>query len=262
MISGARHFSALAARLRWDPDAIDLAADVDSWRALEPGLRRRLTVLLVGFCVAEHHVADELGPFEAAARDPDMAAAFAAQRADERGHARLFDRVAALILGAPGQDARSRRQFVRALAPAAVLDLFERRLPQAASALAADPSRLVEGVSLYHLILEGVVLSAGQRALLAELGDGLLPHVRQGVELVERDERWHVGFGLRCMLDLRPEPATVESLVRQGEHAIDAWGAVVPADIRSRMLAQHRRRLAAVGLLPAVDDHVAAGGAG
>jgi len=258
MISGPRHFAALATRLRWDPDTIDLSADVESWGALEPGLRRRLTILLVGFCVAEHHVADELRPFATAARDPAMAAVFAAQCADERRHARLFDRVAAVILGAPGADARSRRQFVRALAPAPVLDLFERRLPLIASAVAADSSRLGEGVSLYHLILEGVVLTAGQRALLAELGDGRLPRLRHGVELVERDERWHVGFGLRCMLDLRPEPATVASLLREGASAIDAWGPVVPAVIRSRVLAQHRRRLAAFGLLPA-NDHVAVG---
>jgi len=258
MISGPRHFAALAARLRWDPDTIDLSADVDSWRSLEPRRRQRLTILLAGFCVAEHHVAGELRPFEPAARDPGMAAVFAAQRADERRHARLFDRVAALILGAPGPDARSRRQFVRALAPAPILELFEQRLSQAASAVAADPSRLGEGVSLYHLILEGVVLTAGQRALLAELEDGTLPRLRHGVELVERDERWHVGFGLRCMLDLRPEPATIASLLRQGEGALDAWGPVVPAVIRSRVLAQHRRRLAAFGLLPA-DDHVAVG---
>ena len=262
MISGPRHFAALAARLRWDPDAIDLSADVESWGGLEPGLRRRLTILLAGFCVAEHHVAAELRPFEPAARDPAMAAVFAAQRADERRHARMFDRVAALILGAPGPDARSRRQFVRALAPTPVLDLFERRLPRAAAALAADTSCLVDGVSLYHLILEGVVLATGQRALLAALEDGTLPHLRHGVELVERDERWHIGFGLRCMLDLRPEATTVATLLAEGERAADAWMAVVPADIRSRVLAQHRRRLAAFGLLPAVADHAAVGRAG
>ncbi|MBV9604534.1 MAG: ribonucleotide-diphosphate reductase subunit beta [Solirubrobacterales bacterium] len=262
MISGPRHFAALAARLQWDPDAIDLASDVEPWHRLEPGLRRRLTILLAGFCVAEHHVADELGPFEPAAPDPGMAAVFGAQRADERRHARLFDRIAALFLSAPGRDARSRRRFVRGLAPAPVLDLFEQRLVRAAWALADDPSRLAEGVSLYHLVLEGVVLTAGQQALLAELGDDRLPHLRHGIELVERDERWHVGFGLRCMLDLCPEPETIATLLREGELAVDAWGATVPAAIRSRVAAQHRRRLAAFGLLPAGEAHVAAGPAG
>jgi len=262
MISGPRHFAALAARLHWDPGAIDLSADIESWDGLEPELRRRLTILLAGFCVAEHHVADELGPFEPAAPDPAMAAVFAAQRADERRHARLFDRIAAYFLAAPGPDAHSRRQFVRGLAPAPVLDLFEQRLVRTAGALAADPSRLVEGVSLYHLILEGVVLTAGQQALLAELANGMLPHLRHGIALVERDERWHVGFGLRCLLDLGPEPETVAGLLRDGEVALDAWGGAVPAEIRSRVLAQHRRRLAAFGLLPAGDAHVAVGPAG
>ncbi|MBV9820379.1 MAG: ribonucleotide-diphosphate reductase subunit beta [Solirubrobacterales bacterium] len=255
MISEPRHFAALAARLRWDADGIDLSADRRAWGTLEQGRRRRLTVLLAGFCVAEYQVAEELTPFEPAARDPATAAVFAAQRADERRHARLFDRVAMVILGAPGADARSRRQFVRALAPAPLLDLFEHELARAASALAVDPSCLADSISLYHLILEGVVLTAGELALLSELEDGSLPHLRQAIELVERDERWHVGFGLRCMLDLRPAPATVRRLLRAGELALQAWGAVIAPGIRSRVLAQHRRRLVAVGLLPAMRGH-------
>jgi ribonucleoside-diphosphate reductase beta chain len=259
MIAGPRHFAALAARLRWDAEALELAGDGHAWSALDVARRRRLTVLLAGFCVAEFRVADELAPFELAARDPALAAVFAAQRADECRHCRLFDRIAALVLGVPGHGAEDRRDFVRGLAPPAVLDLFERRLPDAAAALAGGRVALVDAVALYHLILEGIVLSAGQRALLAELGDGVLPAVRRGVELVERDERWHVGFGLRCMLELRPEPQAVARLLREGEAAVGAWGAAVPAGIRLRVAAQHRRRLAAMGLLPAASAHAEVG---
>ena len=38
-------------------------------------------------------------------------------------------------------------------------------------------------------------------ALLDDLADGALPGVREGIERVERDERWHVGFGLRCLIE-------------------------------------------------------------
>ena len=51
------------------------------------------------------------------------------------------------------------------------------------------------------MLLEGVVFDAGQQALLDDLADGALPGVREGVERVERDERWHVGFGLRCLVE-------------------------------------------------------------
>jgi ribonucleoside-diphosphate reductase beta chain len=262
MIAGPRHFAALAQRLRWDPEALDLAADAESWLALDATLRRRLTVLLAGFCVAEYRVADELAPFARSAPDPSTAAVFIAQRADERRHYRVFDRIAQLILGAPGHDASARRDFVRTLVPVPLRELFEERLPQTASALAAGRAGLVEGVSLYHLILEGVVLSAGQRALLAALSEGTLPNLRRAVELVERDERWHVGFGLRCVLELRPDPGTVGTLMSEGEAAVHAWGPAIPTDVRCRVLAQHRRRLAAIGLLPAAGVHATVGRAG
>ncbi|MBV8954424.1 MAG: ribonucleotide-diphosphate reductase subunit beta [Solirubrobacterales bacterium] len=262
MIAAPRHFAALATRLRWDPEALDLAADAAAWQALDGALRRQLTVLLAGFCVAEHRVAGELAPFAPTARDPVTAAVFTAQRADEQRHDRVFDRIAELILGAPGQDASSRRDFVRGLVPAPLLDLFEERLPQTALALALGRADLLEGVSLYHLILEGVVLSAGQRALLVALGDGTLPNLRHAIQLVERDERWHVGFGLRCVLELRPDPTIVVTLMAEGEAAVQAWGPAIPVEIRRRVLAQHRRRLAAIGLLPAGGIHAAVGRAG
>ncbi|MBV9473173.1 MAG: ribonucleotide-diphosphate reductase subunit beta [Solirubrobacterales bacterium] len=262
MIAGPRYFAALAARLRWDAETLDLTADAESWSALDPARRSRLTVLLAGFCIAESRVADELAPFEPAAKDPAMAVVFAAQRADERRHYRLFDRIAALVLGAPPGDPGSRRRFVRALVPPPLLDLFERRLPETASALSGGRAELVDAVALYHLILEGVVLTAGQHALLAELGDGALPGVRRGVELVERDERWHVGFGLRCMLARDPGSASVLTLLEEGQAAIGAWGPAVSAEIRSRVLAQHRRRLAAIGLIPEARAHATVGRSG
>lgn len=259
MIAGPRYFAALAERNRWDPDTLDLTRDSDSWSTLEPARRARLAVLLAGFSVAESQVADQLAPFGPAARDPEMATVFTAQQADERRHRHLFDRIATVVLGAPG-DTKPRREFARSLTRPPLLELFERRLEDTASALSRGHARLADAVALYHLILEGVVLSAGQHALLAELADGALPGMRRGTELVERDERWHVAFGLRCMLALRPEPRSVAALLDEGEAAVHSWGPAVPAEIRRRVLAAHRRRLAAVGLLP-TRAHAAAGGA-
>ena len=253
MIAGPRHFAALAGRLRWDPDALDLSYDASRWPKLPPARRAKLSTLLAGFWIAEYAVAEQLAPFAAVADDPAVAAVFAAQRADEERHARLFDRIAAGMLGGRA----------RGLAPPAVIELFERRLPATAAALAAGRTGLADGVALYHLILEGIVLSAGQRALLDDLADGALPGVRAGVELVERDERWHVGFGLRCLLELRPERRVLASLLDAGESAASAWGPAVPAQIRTRAVVQHRRRLAAIGVLPgralghAADDRAA-----
>jgi ribonucleoside-diphosphate reductase beta chain len=250
VIAGPRHFAALASRLRWEPAELELTADGGAWKAMPPAPRARLAVLLAGFCVAECSVAEELAPFASAAGDPAMAAVFLAQRADELRHAVLFDRIAASVLGLPGDGHDDRRGAARELAPPALVELFEGRLAGASAALARGHADLAGCIALYHMILEGVVLIAGQRAVLHELSDGRLPAVRAGVELVERDERWHVGFGLRCLLDLRPEPKLLRTLIDEGERAAASWGEVVSRSIRSQVVAGHRRRLAALGLAP------------
>jgi ribonucleoside-diphosphate reductase beta chain len=206
-------FSKLVARLQWNPAAIDLTPDARAWPELPAERRRRLTTLLAGFCVAEDAVAEQLTPFADAAREATLASheslmawVFFLQRRDEDRHARLFDRIAAEVLGLPGDTPAERREAARAHVPAAVLELFEERLPALAAELAAGRTGLAEGVSLYHMVLEGIVFDAGQQALLDDLADGALPGVREGVERVERDERWHVGFGLRCLIETQPSP--------------------------------------------------------
>ena len=74
----------------------------------------------------------------------------------------------------------------------------------------------------------------GRHALLDDLADGALPGVREGVERVERDERWHVGFGLRCLIETQPSQERIDDLVARGAAAAAAWGDAVPAAIRER----------------------------
>src|SRR3954466_2269345 len=162
-------FSRLVARLQWSPAAIDLAPDAGAWQELPEQRRGRLMTLLAGFCVAEDAVAEQLAPFADAAREATlvsqeslMAWVFFLQRRDEQRHARLFDRIAAEVLGLPGADAGERRTAARAHVPAAFLELFEERLPATAEDLAARRTGLSEGVSLYHMLLEGVVFDVGQ----------------------------------------------------------------------------------------------------
>src|SRR5215207_8988384 len=192
-------FSRIVARLQWDPAAIDFTPDIESWPTLEEERRERLTTLLAGFCVAEEAVAQELTPFANVARSAELASheslmawVFFLQRRDEQRHTRLFDRIADEVLALPGATPAERRAAARAYVAPAMLELFEERLPAMAAELAAGRSGLDAGVSLYHMLLEGVVFDAGQHALLDDLADGALPGVREGVERVERDERWHV----------------------------------------------------------------------
>jgi ribonucleoside-diphosphate reductase beta chain len=251
-------FSRIVARLQWDATAIDLAPDARAWPGLPAERRRRLTTLLAGFCVAEDAVSEQLAPFGAVAKDTSMASeeslvawVFFLQRRDEARHALLFDRIAAEVIGLPGATPAERRAAARAHVPGAILELFEVRLPALAAELAEGRSRLAEGVGLYHMVLEGIVFDAGQHALLDDLADGVLPGVREGVQRVEHDERWHIGFGLRCLIEAQPSRDVIDDLLAHAEDAAAAWGDTVPAATRHRSARMCRRRLSAAHLVNA-----------
>jgi ribonucleoside-diphosphate reductase beta chain len=249
-------FSRVVARLQWDANAIDLSVDARAWPRLAGERRRRLTTLLAGFCVAEEAVSEHLEPYSEVARNSSLASAetlvawvFFLQRRDERRHALLFDRIAAEVLGLPGASAGERRAAARAHVPAAVLELFEQRLPALAAELAAGRAGLGEGVALYHMLLEGIIFDAGQKALLDDLADGVLPGVREGVRRVELDERWHIGFGLRCLIETKPPPQLLDELLASAEQAATAWGDAVPAATRQHVAHSCAHRLMVARLI-------------
>ena len=251
-------FSRIVARLHWNPAAIDLTPDARAWPELPSERRRRVMTLLAGFCVAEDAVAEELKPFGDAARKATLTSqenlvawVFFLQRRDEARHALFFDRIGAEVLGLHGETPAERRAAARAHAPAALLDLFEVRLPAAAAELAAGRTGLSEAVSLYHMLLEGVVFDAGQCALIDDLADGALPGIREGVGRVERDERWHVGFGLRCLVESQPSPELLDDLLVRAEEVAEAWGDAVPAATRRESAKKVAHRLHVAGLIEA-----------
>jgi ribonucleoside-diphosphate reductase beta chain len=254
-------FSRRVARLQWNPAAIDLEPDARAWPELPDERRDRLLTLLAGFCVAEDAVAETLTPFADAARGADLASqesliawVFFLQRRDEQRHAKFFDRVGAEVLGLAGETPDERRATAREHVPAEFLELFEERLPAMAAELAAGRTGLGQGVSLYHMLLEGVVFDAGQHALLDDLADGALPGVREGVERVERDERWHVGFGLRCLIETEPGTDVLDDLLKRAGEAAAAWGDAVPAATchDSARKVAHRLHVAQLIKTPAV----------
>jgi ribonucleoside-diphosphate reductase beta chain len=213
------HFLDIAASVQWDERSIPLQPDARAWPRVADA---RLTELVAGFCVGEAGVAEHLAVF---ASGP-AAACFEAQQRDEQRHARFFARYAAGV----GMDDPA------AHVSDAFRELFDVRLPEA---VAAAPG---EAVGLYHMVLEGVVFTAGQLLLLDLLEELPLPGLGAGVELVLRDERWHVGFGARCLADLDYDEAAI---LAEGEAAAAIWapeyaGRVVDG-LRSRLRAVRRQ---------------------
>ncbi len=246
-------YSQIVARLQWEPTAIDLAPDARAWSGLPAERRRRLTTLLAGFRVAEDAVAEHLTPFADVAEHVDtmMMWIFFLQRRDEDRHALFFDRVAAEVLQLPGATPAQRRAAAREHVPAALLELFEVQLPALAADLADGRTGILDGVRLYHMVLEGAVFSAGQRALLDDLRDGALPGVRKGVAHVELDERWHVGFGVRCLTEAQDPEMLLDQVLARATEAAAAWGDAVPSATREFAVTLCRRRLSIAGLVEA-----------
>ena len=250
MITSYDHFVKLAESLQWDEAALDFAADKEAWPALDDTENARVLGLIAGFCIAESAVSGHIGAFEAAASNDWVAACFRAQARDEHRHARFFDRVAAEVAAVPGADIAARQDVLRTLVSPELVALFEERLPAMAQSLAEDRDGLIAAVGLYHMVLEGVVLLAGQNAMLDTLGrlSVGLPGVRRGVELVLRDERWHMGFGTRLVQGANLSHDEVEALLALGQAAAGAWGDLVSPDAAERAVRIHRRRLRAVGM--------------
>ena len=250
MIAGYDHFVTLAESLQWDERDIDYSADREAWPQLTDSETARVLGLIAGFAIAETAVSGELDSYQAAASDNSMEAAFRAQARDEARHARFFDLVAAEVAGVPGANPAARRDALRAHVNADLVDLFERRLPATAQRLAEDHQGLPAAVGLYHMVIEGVVLLAGQHAMLDTL-EGLsvkLPGLHKGVELVLRDERWHIGFGSRIVQRADIGRDEADMLLEQGETAAKVWGDLITPAAIETAVRQHRRRLKAAGI--------------
>ena len=248
-------FSRVVAKLQWDADGIDLKPDAEAWPDLPDERRERLTTLLASFRIADNAVSEHLEPFGDAAKNSLVAWVVFLQRRDEKRHANFFDRVAAEVLKLPGETKEERGAAARELAPPGIVQLFEEELPAMSADLAEGRISLNDGIALYHMTLEGMVLSAGQRAILKDLDDGALPGVRKGVYHVELDERWHIGFGLRLLIDARPSRDLIDGILARADEAAAAWGDALPEEIRDMIVPMARRRMGVVakqlGLLAA-----------
>ena len=250
MIRGYSHFVTLAESLQWDERDIDYSTDRAAWPRLTDAENAKVLGLIAGFVIAETSVSAELVSYQAAAPDESMEAVFRAQARDEARHARFFDLVAAEIAAVPGADPAARRDALRAHVSTELVDLFEERLPATSRRLAEEHEGLTAAVGLYHMVIEGVVLLAGQHAMLDTL-EGLsvaLPGLRKGVELVLRDERWHIGFGSRIVQNADIGPDEADMLLKQGETAAKVWGDLITPDAIETAVRQHRRRLKAAGI--------------
>jgi ribonucleoside-diphosphate reductase beta chain len=196
-------------RQQWSCWAIDLSADRASWAALAEGHRQRLRWHLATFFVGEERVAVALSPLVAAHESSAEAAFLATQQLDEARHAQHFGRLYREVLALDDEFETCLSHARSEVSPAA-LELLDVRLGDAARRLwadPADPAAKVEFVTVYHMVIEGMLALTGQRMVLEFLEQhDALPGWRAGLRLIARDEHRHVAYGAWLLRQKAVEP--------------------------------------------------------
>ncbi len=191
----------LAKKYRWDPAALDLAADLRDWAALAAAEQDVLLNLLSMFSAGEEAVATDLAPLLWAVgrlggrREEEMY--LTTQLFDESLHVEWFSRWLAEVVRQPVDQDHYYGPNYRTL--------FFERLPQALDALLTDqsPRALARAYLTYHVTVEGVLAETGyQAAFLACQRRGVLPGLVAGFEHIKRDESRHIAYGLYALTQL------------------------------------------------------------
>jgi ribonucleoside-diphosphate reductase beta chain len=186
-------------RQQWQTQELDFSRDREDWAGFPEEERFQRMYGLSSFFIGEQKVAEELGPIMRAVPTEDQKIFLCTQIADEARHVRFFERFyrEVGVLEAEGLSQMLEQtsehlndNFGR---------LFDEMLKQRTDRLSAEPEdaeALVEAVTLYHMVIEGMLALTGQHFIMDfNEREGTLPGFVEGFQNVARDEHRHVAFG-------------------------------------------------------------------
>lgn len=191
----------------WSTQDLDFSEDAQQWASMEgffEGIRTELQRSFTLFFVGEQAVTDTLSPLVHAAPDEPARIFLTTQLVDEARHtvffSRFFEEVVGLSGGLTAALDASRSRVVDAFRT-----IFDNDLVNATEKVRENPrdyGAWVEGITIYHLIVEGMLALTGQKYLLGILREmSLLPGFYAGFTAVARDESRHVNFGVRALME-------------------------------------------------------------
>ncbi|MFL5886669.1 MAG: SCP2 sterol-binding domain-containing protein [Thermoleophilaceae bacterium] len=211
---------ALWERQNWKAHEIDFSVDREQWATTPREAQLHTTWSLGSFYVGEERVTADLAPFLMAAPSGEVEIFLSTQLVDEARHAAFFDRFGAEVMALDADDLRGRMRDLEAqMLGKPWHDVFDDGLRDVADRIKAAPDDIglfVEGITTYHLIIEGVLAMTGQRFILQYTEDhGLYPGFQKGFRLVEQDEHRHIAFGVRFLRDaMRDDPDRFGPIIR------------------------------------------------
>ena len=259
---------------QWRTQDLDFSRDRIDWHErIPPEERFQRMYGLSSFFIGEQKVADELGPIMRAAPTEAQRIFLSTQIADEARHVRFFDRFFSEVGILEGSDELAQRlEALDEHVNDAFHTLFDELLKSRVDRLGSEPEdrdALVEAVTLYHMVIEGMLALTGQHFII-DYNErmGTLPGFVEGFSNVARDEHRHIAFGVRFLTDCVREDERYRDVI-QGmlEQAIPVADGVIdppwPEEEDNPMFGATReethafaaqcltRRLRVIGLAPA-----------
>src|ERR687890_2275333 len=262
-------------RQQWATQDLDFSRDRADWHErFDDEERFQRMYGLSAFFIGEQRVAAELGPMMRAAPDEDMRLFLCTQIADEARHVAFFDRFYSEVGVLESEGLEERLAETSEHLNPEFGELFDDMLKRRVDRLAVEPEDLeclVEAVTIYHMVIEGMLALTGQHFIM-DYNErmGTLPGFVKGFTLVARDEHRHVAFGARFLRDMaRRDPRFVTAIQRTltevapvadgvlkphwmegGDDEMTLFGVTV-AETRAFALKALERRMKVIGLLAA-----------
>jgi ribonucleoside-diphosphate reductase beta chain len=257
-------------RQQWRTQDLDFSQDRVDWHGFPEDERFQRMYGLSSFFIGEQRVADELGPMMRAAPTEEMRIFLCTQIADEARHVAFFNRFYDEVGVLESNTLAERLEETSAHLNPQFHVLFDELLKGKVDRLARNPEdleTLVEAITLYHMIIEGMLALTGQHFIISyNEENGTLPAFVEGFNNVARDEHRHVAFGARFLREMaerdsRYRDAIQRTLVESGpaadgvlmppwyEPGMDVFG-VSLEETRAFAMKALERRMKVIGLTP------------
>ena len=258
-------------RQQWRVGDLDFTRDREDWHGRIPVEERYQRMFgLSSFFIGEQRVAAELGPIMRACPDEEMRIFLCTQIADEARHVAFFNRFYAEVGVLESDTLAGRLEETSAHLNEHFRVLFDELLRSRVDRLAAEPDdleSLVEAITLYHMVIEGMLALTGQHFMISyNESVGTLPAFVQGFNLVARDEHRHVAFGARFLREMAERNGRYRDAIQRVleealpvadgvlrppwyEEGIEIFGATLD-DTREFAMLALERRLKVIGLAP------------
>jgi ribonucleoside-diphosphate reductase beta chain len=197
-------------RQQWATQDIDFTQDRIDWHERIPEDERFQRMYgLSSFFIGEQKVAEELGPMMRAAPTEEMRVFLCTQIADEARHVRFFNRFYDEVGILEADTLQGRLAETSEHVNPEFNELFDQMLKGRVDGLARRPEDLellVEAITLYHMVIEGMLALTGQHFILQYNEEvGTLPGFCEGFNNIARDEHRHVAFGARFLREMAQE---------------------------------------------------------